>query len=89
MFIGRKEEIKEIKNALNSSKLETILLYGRRRVGKSEIIKESLKNETSKIVYFECKRTTSKVILENLSKLFQYTFKLSNLSFNSFDDFFY
>ena len=88
MFIGRKEEIKEIKNALNSSKLETILLYGRRRVGKSEIIKESLKNETSKIVYFECKRTSSKVNLENLSRLFQDTFELSNLSFNSFDDFF-
>ncbi len=88
MFIGRKEEIKEIKNALNSSKLETILLYGRRRVGKSEIIKESLKNEKLKIVYFECKRTSSKVNLDNLSKLFQDTFELSNLSFNSFDDFF-
>ncbi len=88
MFIGRKEEIKEIKNALNSSKLETILLYGRRRVGKSEIIKESLKDETSKIIYFECKRTSSKVNLDNLSKVFQDTFNLSNLSFNSFDDFF-
>lgn len=88
MFIGRKEEIKEIKNALESTKIETILLYGRRRVGKSEIIKESLKNENSKIIYFECKRTSNKINLDNLSKLFQDIFKLNNLSFNSFDDFF-
>ena len=32
MFIGRYEEIKEIREALDSSDFEAIILYGRRRV---------------------------------------------------------
>ena len=43
MFIGRYEEIKEIREALDSSYFEAIILYGRRRVGKTEIIKEAIK----------------------------------------------
>lgn len=43
MFIGRKKEVDEIRNALKSDKFEGIFLYGRRRVGKSKIIHESLK----------------------------------------------
>ncbi len=88
MFIGRNDEIKEIKEALDSSKFESILLYGRRRVGKTEIIKESLKNTNKTIVNYECKRASSISNLEKLTSIFLSTFDLSKVSFNSFDDFF-
>ncbi len=88
MFIGRKEELGEIKSALNSDKAETILVYGRRRVGKSEIIRQSLLGCDLPIVFFECKKSSALSNLENLAKVFSSTFSLPNLSFKSFDDFF-
>ena len=41
-FIGRDEEIKKIKEMYKSAAFEALLLYGRRRIGKSELIKHSL-----------------------------------------------
>src|SRR3989338_8846957 len=42
-FINRKEELKLLKDRIASNKAEFIIIYGRRRVGKSEIINEILK----------------------------------------------
>lgn len=88
MFIGRESEVKEIKDALNTNGFESIFLYGRRRVGKSEIIRQSTKDCTLPIVNFECKRASSKTNLENLTMVFSKIFSLPYLSFSSFDDFF-
>jgi len=38
MFIGRKNEIKQLNQSLNSDKSELIVVYGRRRVGKTYLI---------------------------------------------------
>ncbi len=42
--IGRKEEIKEINELYNSGKAEFLAIYGRRRVGKTFLVKEVLGN---------------------------------------------
>ncbi len=55
-FIGRKEELQEIKSALESEKAEAVLIYGRRRVGKSEIIRESLKGYKIPVVFSNAKK---------------------------------
>ena len=34
------------------------LIYGRRRIGKSELIKQVLKETDRKSIYYECKQTT-------------------------------
>lgn len=88
MFIGRNEEINEIKEALDSLKFESIILYGRRRVGKTEIIKESIKNSKNIIVNYECKKTSWKINLDMITKVFVETFGYHDLSFESFDSFF-
>ena len=49
MLIGRKIEAKRLKNALNSRRSEFVAVYGRRRVGKTFLIKETLGN---RIVFF-------------------------------------
>ena len=56
MFIGRKEEIKKINNFLESTK-KSFLIYGKRRIGKTQLILESLKNREN-YVYFECTKDT-------------------------------
>lgn len=88
MFIGREEELEEIKESLNKDCLETILIYGRRRVGKSELIKEAIKKSKLPIVYYECRRTSTRMNLDNLTQIFSTTFSLRNLKFDFFDDFF-
>ena len=45
--IGREREIKELKDTLESKKAEFVVLYGRRRVGKTYLIKEFFNNKFS------------------------------------------
>lgn len=88
MFVGRNNELKEISDALNSEKFEAILLYGKRRVGKSEIIRESLKFTNLPVINFECKKTSSMLNLNLMAQLFLNEFDLGNINFTSFDSFF-
>ncbi|VVB54177.1 Archaea bacterial proteins of uncharacterised function [uncultured archaeon] len=53
-FVNRKEELKFLNNRYVSKYPEFIILYGRRRVGKTELIKEFIKNKPS--VYFMADR---------------------------------
>lgn len=55
MFIGREEEIRTLKKQLESSRKNTILLYGRRRVGKTALIREVLNqiSDDTVIIYHE------------------------------------
>lgn len=53
MFVGRNYERELVKKHLGDhSKAQLLVLYGRRRVGKSTLIRESLKNE-KKVLFFE------------------------------------
>jgi len=52
MFIDREAEIKTLEECWSSSKFEFAVIYGRRRVGKTELIKEFTKGKRA--VYFLC-----------------------------------
>jgi AAA+ ATPase superfamily predicted ATPase len=39
MFVGRKNELKLLNDAYRSEKDELVVLYGRRRIGKSSLVK--------------------------------------------------
>jgi AAA+ ATPase superfamily predicted ATPase len=49
-FIGRGKELEALGNFYNSDRFEMVTIYGRRRVGKTELIKEFLRDKKS--VYF-------------------------------------
>lgn len=51
MFLGRKDELKILNEHYESGKAELVIIYGRRRIGKSEIIKHFIKDKPS--LYFE------------------------------------
>lgn len=52
MFVGRKKELDIIKKAIESRSKAAILVYGRRRIGKTSLILEALKDCTGvKIVF--------------------------------------
>ena len=56
MFIGREKELEKLVEKINNDRFESILIYGRRRIGKTELIKEVTKSANSKVIYYECKR---------------------------------
>lgn len=60
-FIGRKEELKKLNNVLNSNFYTTTLIYGRRRVGKSELVKYALSDKDVIKIYYECKEVQKKL----------------------------
>ena len=55
MFYSREKEIEDI-NKLFENSNKTVLLYGKRRVGKTELITHIFKDRKS--VYFECIKDT-------------------------------
>lgn len=50
-FIGRKEELLALKEKYKSKTKELIIIYGRRRLGKTFLIKESLKKNNSSLYF--------------------------------------
>lgn len=55
-FFGRKEYLNKLEKQINTDELSFSLIYGRRRVGKSELVKEILRSTDVKSIYFECKQ---------------------------------
>ena len=85
-FIGRHEELKRIKSKLNSIGQENILIYGRRRIGKSFLIKKALEDYNCTIINYQCKNISIENTIDDLSTLINENFSLNyNITFNSID----
>ena len=67
MFIGRKNELLQLNRLYNSGKFEFAVIYGRRRVGKTAIINEFVKDKNAICFNKELKQM-QKQNLENLSE---------------------
>ena len=69
-FIGREHELARIEKTLKAPEQSNVLVYGRRRVGKSELIKQALIDlSDTTTVYYECRQTSEADNLESLSAL--------------------
>lgn len=66
MFLGRQEELKSMNRRYEKDRFECVVVYGRRRVGKTSLIKEFCKEKPS--IYFSAIRGTAGDNLEELSK---------------------
>jgi len=66
MFIGREREIASLNKLYNSDKFEFVVLYGRRRVGKTALINRFIEGKSA--IYYMGVESNAKQNLENLSK---------------------
>lgn len=66
MFIGREAELAFLQSKYEEKKGQLIVLYGRRRVGKTETLKEFCKGKPH--VFYSCTQSTDKVQLAKFSK---------------------
>ena len=66
MFIGRERELSSLSKLFNSGKFEFVVLYGRRRVGKTALINHFIDGKPA--IYFMGVESNAKQNLENFSK---------------------
>ena len=66
MFIGRERELASLRQLYHSDKFEFVVLYGRRRVGKTALINHFI--DGKKAIYFMGVESNAKQNLENFSK---------------------
>ena len=66
MFIGREKELNSLNKLYDSGKFEFVVLYGRRRVGKTELINHFIAQKPA--IYFMGVESNEKQNLENFSK---------------------
>lgn len=74
MFYGREQQKKHLLNMIKREEQMISLIYGRRRIGKSELIKQVLRETDVQSIYYECKQTTEKNNTDSLSEIIADTF---------------
>ena len=84
-FFGREQQQKKLHRFFHAGSLQVALIFGRRRVGKSELIKQCLRNEKIQQLNYECKQTTEMNNVESLSALISEQFQLPALAFQGIE----
>ena len=84
-FYGREQQQRKLRRIFDKEGLQVTLIYGRRRVGKSELIKHCLKGEKLPQLNYECKQTTELNNVESLALLIAEQFQLPAPGFHSME----
>ncbi|MDD3461184.1 MAG: ATP-binding protein, partial [Mesotoga sp.] len=66
MFVGRKRELAYLEERFERGKPELLILYGRRRVGKTELTKEFLRKKRG--IYYLAEKLPENLQLKKLSE---------------------
>ena len=85
-FWGRDGERKRIHKMLGDDAMTIALIYGRRRVGKSELIKQCLRETDIFGIYYECKQTTEMNNVESLAVLLSEKFAFPRPAFSGIEE---
>lgn len=68
-FIGRTKELETLRSALMDEETKAVLVIGRRRMGKTRLIKEALSGLDCTSVVYRCKEQASARSVEEISRL--------------------
>jgi len=79
MFVGRTEERSKLSDAMKQAGRAS-LVYGKRRVGKTRLIKEALNGQVQPFIYYECIKGTMQ---ENINAFTRLLTELQILTFTS------
>lgn len=86
MFLGREKELKMLNDYYDSSRFEFGVIHGRRRVGKTTLLKESIKGRKS--LYLLAQQANAKTNLDLFSKRYGELLGVGQITYDSFRDFF-
>lgn len=85
-FFGRQNELNKLNSFLSKKGFLACLIYGRRRIGKSELIKHAIKDKKDKIIYYEAKQTTEKNNIDSLTELICEKLNVDFIHFNTLEE---
>ena len=85
MFYGREHQKKSLLDMIKKEEQMITLIYGRRRIGKSELIKQSLKESDVQSIYYECKQTTEQNNVDSLAEIIADIFDFPKPSFSNIE----
>lgn len=81
-FVGREREQQRLIEQLTADGQNASLIYGRRRVGKSELILHTMyQTADARLIYYECRQTTMANNAKSLSEVVAGAFGLPPLAF--------
>ena len=86
MFYGRIKQKKSLLNMIKKDEQMICLIYGRRRIGISELIKQTLKETDVQSIYYECKQTTERNNVDSLAEIISDTFQFPKPSFSDIEE---
>ena len=85
-FIGRKKELDLLEKWYDSGSFEFVAMYGRRRVGKTAIIKQFLKGK--RVIFFSARRTKGNSNIQLFNRTVKRTLGVADDNVLCFDDLF-
>ncbi len=68
MFIGREKELALIKSNLQKAS-SSMMIYGKRKIGKTTLIKKALEDHSDKTIYYECIKTSMQDNIDGFVKV--------------------
>lgn len=85
-FIGREKEVKAINNLISKNIYQGCIVYGRRRLGKTMLLKHCLLNKGIPCIFFQCSLDSEESNTFELTKLIEKELNLDHLYFSRFID---
>lgn len=84
MFAGRERELHQLKKSFSGNRKEIVLVYGKRRVGKTSLIKKAAEDFNGQIIFFEGIRAKTTVNLSRLAESIANAYSENALPFGSY-----
>ena len=86
MFIGRQGELRELRSRYATERPETILVSGKRRIGKSQLIVESMRDFDGLVISYECFKSTYRQNVQRMEEEIKKVFGNAYLHFDTLYD---
>ena len=84
-FFGREMQVKQLRTFLRSPSQSAALVYGRRRIGKTELIKHCFSESAAVCIYYECKETSEANNTQSLAEIISEQLGIPPVSFSRFE----
>lgn len=85
-FYGREKELTQLKTLISSDEMQMSLIYGRRRIGKSELVKQSIKEVSIKSIFYECKQVTEESNVQSMCEVLSDSLGLPRLGYTKVEE---
>ena len=85
-FIGRATELAQLNKLFRTDDMLMGLIYGRRRIGKSELVKHAIIESGLKAIYYECKQVSEESNVQSICEVISEALGLPRLGYTKVEE---